>query len=258
MELLKLERPPVRKVRLAVYFDLVAEIQVSHLAGYIEGLKSTYTDVTERAPLDPWREDDGEGDQVDFLTPTSAWPFPLLVLRDDIGSTVAFQADRMSVTWSFGSSPDSLYPGYEELKKRLQGLLEGYRAAIREAVRQDIVIRRYECFYENHIADIAGYDLALGVLSNWTAPLSDVPSASYAGARLEYRHKEREDNLSTLVAVDSSEDQAIPELWIRSMRDRLDTEENSIDGMDVVHDALIESFRRYTTKGLREGWGEIK
>ena len=253
MELLQLEHPPVRKVRLAVYFDLSADIQVSQLAGYIQQLKSTYTAVVERAPLESWRE--GDEDQVDFISSASAWPFPLLLMRDDMGSSLAFQADRMTVTWTFDSLSDSSYPGYVELKKRLQGLLDGFREAVCDATTSDIEIKRFECFYENHIAEMSGNDLAIGILSNWTSPPSSATDAAYAGARLEHRHKEREDNLSTLVAVDVSEDQVSPELWIRTVRNRVESEPNSIDGMDVAHDALIESFRRYTTEELRKGWG---
>ncbi|MGY4540936.1 uncharacterized protein (TIGR04255 family) [Arthrobacter sp. UYNi723] len=255
MELLQFERPPVRKARLAVYFDLEAEVQVSHLAGYIQNLKSTYSDVAERAPLEPWRG--LSVDQVNFVTPGSSWPFPLLVLSDDKGSSIALQTDRMVVTWSFESSK-SPYPGYEELKKNLHQLLEEYRHAIKNAVNEDISIRRFECFYENAITEVSGPDLAAGILSNWTAAPTTLGESSYLGARFEYRHKEREDNLSTLAGVDSSEDEDSTELWIKVTRDRLETESNSIDGMDTAHEELIRAFKQYTNEQLRKGWGEFK
>lgn len=254
MDLLHFDRPPVTKARFTVFFELSESIQVSQLASYVEELRQTFPHVVEQAPAAPWSGVDPTN--IPFLGWGSAWPFPMMVLTSPKGASISIQDDRLIVTWAFDQSED-VYPGYASMKRELAERYEGLAKAVRAAVDAEITIGRFECFYENAITEVTGADLATGVLTEWAAPSG--PSAThsaYLGTRLEFRQKDREDNLSTLIAVDSSEDEDSSELWLKVTRDRPEQEENSIEGMDVAHDELIRAFRYYTSEELRKTWGE--
>lgn len=246
----RLERPPVRSVTLTIRFEASPRLQGWHLEGFFRKVSSHYLAREEVAPR-PAVEAAG----YEFIPPEDAWPIPR---TECIGEdrSLSVQGDELEVVWNFGDRDEGReYPGFDSLMKGMEDHLYDLISSVSD---HDVTIapREVECFYENAIEEITASELAVGVLTGWADTSSkSVPQQGYVGVRLASVGKPRGQSCSSLVMVDSGDDQP-PRLAIRVGR-LLESGERAEDAMRQAHDELISLFRTHTSEQLRSGWGEL-
>jgi len=245
-----LEKPPVKRVELSLAFAASPAIQGWHLAAFFTGLRERYLSVTETAPLPSGSGETG----YEFLPDDGTWP---IARTEFVGAdrSLAVQGDRLDVVWEFGDGDDEhAYIGFESLINEMDGVYsELLSALLSNGV--EIEPSSAQCYYINEIDEVAGAELAVGVLTGWGAvPASAVPTPGYVGVRL-HGCRSTDHKCSSWVMVDS-QDEEPPTLSIRVKRPITDGDKSAMHALREAHDELIGLFRRYTSDELRRGWGE--
>ncbi|MEV7571528.1 TIGR04255 family protein [Pseudarthrobacter sp. NPDC089323] len=250
MDEFQLKRPPVSRVVLSIFFELDFALQVTQVSEFVADVKRDFPNVSERPPSLSWKN--GDDGPVGIVRPDGQWPFPTLVFSSDSEYSLLIHSDRLLLTWE---SAGGEYPGYKAMKEELNVRFASFNAALEGL--GNLSIGRFQCLYDNSVLSMSAVQLATGVLTSWKYEGENSDANEYVGARLEYRHQDRTDNLNCTVAVDGSPSDGELSLWLKASRDRPDDEPNSIDGLDIAHQELIDRFRQSTSEELRREWGEI-
>jgi len=255
----ELNAPPVRRVRMTLYFKEMDELRVSALSNFIEELRGAYPEIREQFPLASRPTEDSSPGV--FVSSRTAMPFPLLSFANpESGQVVSFQSDRFSLAWNFGNeSDDSHYPGYESLRDQLARLFKIFSEAVHGQLGEMPVANRSQCWYLNSVNELPGAGLALYLLTGQedVTARAGLQSRTYAGARV--RLNVESDGLVKRVSagVDSPNDDETT-LWIRVTSEAEATDPDALDLLDSAHDELIRNFVQFTPNWLRSKWGESK
>ncbi|MBW9207517.1 TIGR04255 family protein [Mumia sp. zg.B17] len=249
--------PPVRSVYLAVYFEPVEGLQVSHFSSLRERWRNDYPVTAELPPLRP-RNRGGEEMAVVPVSPR-AWPFPYLMWSaEDDQQNLAIQNDRFILSWSF--SPDSRYPGFDSLSTTMAERFAQFEAAVEAETSEALILAGAECQYVNRIEGYSAQQMIVGIATRWSAPdIEDVGeslNATYSGLRLHTCTDEGMEGCSVNLSLDVDDDGTF--LAIESERDLLSDESNlRLAGLDVAHRQLIRKFVEFTSVEMHEAWGRM-
>lgn len=241
-----LTHPPVKRVALTVRFQAEPGLQGWHLGEFFENVSDRYTTRQEIAPRP-------NSDTFEFLEAMGRWPIPKTEFASAERS-LSIQGDELEVGWNFGNEGDKNYPGFNELLRELEQVLD---KLIQSTTQYDIRISPTdaECYYVNEIEQVSPIELAVGVLTGWTeAGLGSHPPKGYVGVRLHGCGDTEEHQCSSLVMVDSSHDDT-PILSLRVGRPLAEAE-GAPAALREAHNELIELFQTYTPDHLRAQWGE--
>lgn len=241
-----LERPPVKRVALTVTFQAEPRLQGWHLDDFFREVAGRYLSREEVAP----RPDSA----FEFLGASGAWPIPKTQFSSNERS-LSVQGDELEVVWNFGDEGEKAYPGFDLLMEELEQVITQLVTSVR---KHDVAITPHEveCFYINEIDGMSAAEYAVGVLTDWAdVKPRRLPEEGYVGVRLHGCGNIEEHQCSSMVMVDSSDDDGTPILSLRVGRP-LDEDESAEDAMRQAHDELITLFRAYTPDSLLAEWGE--
>lgn len=236
----------MKRVALTVNFQAEPRLQGWHLEEFFRAAGGRYLSREEVAP----RPDNA----FEFLGASGAWPIPKTKFVSDERS-LSIQGDELEVAWNFGDEGEKAYPGFDSLMEELESVITQLVTSVR---KHDVEITTHEvdCFYINEIGGMSTADYAVGVLTDWAdvTPRS-LPKEGYVGVRLHGCGDTEEHQCSSLVMVDSSDEDGSPILSLRVGR-TLGEDEGAEEAMRQAHDELITLFRAYTPDWLRAQWGE--
>lgn len=237
----------MKRVALTVNFAAEPRLQGWHLDEFFRSASDRYLAREEIAP----RPDSGA---FEFLSPSGGWPIPKTQFASNERS-LSVQGDELEVVWNFGNEGEKKYPGFDSLMEELEQVIT---QLISSAQKHEVVITPHEveCFYINEIEGMSASELAVGVLTDWAnVKPRPVPDEGYVGVRLHGCGDPEEHQCSSLVMVDSDDDDGGPTLSLRVGRP-LAEDETAPEAMRQAHDELIALFRSHTPNWLRAQWGE--
>lgn len=241
-----LDSPPVKRVALTVSFQAEPRLQGWHLDEFFRETAGRYLSREEVAP----RPDNA----FEFLSASGAWPIPKTQFVSKERS-LAVQGEELEVVWNFGDEGEKAYPGFDSLMEELASVITRLVTSVRKH-DVEITTHEVECYYINEISGMLAADYAVGVLTDWAdVTPRTLPKEGYVGVRLHACGDTEEHQCSSLVMVDSSDDDGSPILSLRVGRS-LSEDENAEEAMQQAHDELIALFRTYTPDRLRAQWGE--
>lgn len=252
----RFDHPPVRSVYLAVYFDSIDGLQVSHLSALREEWRSDYPVAAELPPLRPRNRD---GDEMSVVPVTRSWPFPYLMwAAEDDGQALHIQDDRFVLSWTF--SDDAKYPGFDVLSKQLEQRLAEFAATVLDETGENLVSTGAECKYSNRIDGYTPEQMMVGIATRWSSGATDVVAeplnATYAGVRLHTCTDHEMRGCSVNLSLDADEDGTF--LLIESERDLGENEQDfRLAGLDIAHEQLIRKFLEFTSPDMHRNWGRI-
>lgn len=246
----RLERPPVKRVALTINFEAMPRLQGWHLGGFFDSIKDEYPTREETSPKPAYHATGYE-----FMQPGEGWPIPRTELVGE-DRALSIQGDELEVVWTFEASEEGReYPGFDSLMAGLKKVYELLESSV-EDHGVSIVPKMVECYYTNEIDGVTASELAVGVLTDWRAPVAARPSLPqrYVGVRLHGCGKPEDHECSSLVMVDSTDD-GPPRLAFSVSRD-LEEGEPVGESLEQAHEELIALFRDYTSGEMRRKWGE--
>lgn len=238
----------MKRVALNIKFEAQPRLQGWHLEKFLSSLSGRYLSREEMAPN--LGDDD---DSFEFMSATNGWPIP----RTQFSSTdrdLAIQGDELEVVWNFGAERESKYPGFDSLVSDAEDV---FRELVNSTHSYGVSITpmRVECYYRNEISEMSASELALGILSGWTANRAiEAPEEGYIGVRLHGCGYTDDHECSSYVMVDSMGENS-PALSFRVGR-RVRDGESAKFALSEAHDELISLFRMHTSSDLRQAWGE--
>jgi len=155
-------------------------------------------------------------------------------LRDETGClTLALRQDRMTLTWARVSENNS-YPRFPEMKRLM---LAGLKSA-------GLVPRTLVMSYINHVPSEQG-DL-LELINKELIPQACANAAAFHDINLSFRIRESTDFRWQFGRTDQG--------FLLSTTAGIATVDSAPEGLDEIHEALIEQFGKHTTQKAKEVW----
>lgn len=249
----ELDRPPVVRVRMTIYFEELASLVLSQVAGFVVETRNAYPDVSERFPLP--RISDTNGDEG-YASSFSGLPFPLVTMTAaDSESEISFQADRFSLTWKFDPRESNKhYPGFKALKAELNSSFRRFADSI-AAAGFGLSGLSSQVLYRNSVTELPGAGLALFLLTGRDDMTAShvTDDRTYAGTRIRFPANDERVRRSVSAGVDSPDDDSTM-LWIK-----VSSESEELGAFELLEDAhaeLIRRFIQFTPDWLRTSWGD--
>lgn len=251
---LRLDRPPVRQVRLSLVFRADPPIRSHHVAALIPKWRVLFDSVDESPPRVEAPDEPENSDGPVFFDGNQLWPIPYTLFRS-ASRSVAFQGDRFEAIWN-ATAEDGQYVGFDTLRTDLLRDFGDFADTLSsDGIQLDV--RYVECYYVNRLPEIGPEQLITGILTNWAATATTSSTATksdYVGMRLHppFEGQDRK-HCTSIVMVDAVHDDdtqlaflverdlLTPKMWDQSLRE--------------AHDHLIALFVQYTSASLRDSWG---
>ncbi|SDK10589.1 TIGR04255 family protein [Nocardioides sp. YR527] len=248
--------PPVRTVILTIFFRPVDALQVLHLSRLRELWRDRYPATAGLPPLRPHRRagaPDGEDDDA-------IWPFPYLIFSTaDERDAIGLQNDRFVRSWVFEEG--ARYPGFDSLYEDLVGRFQEFRAVVDEEIDEEVVVTHSECFYANELAPNSIPETLVGVASQWqgSAGGATLPDSHYSGLRMHIDDTGVE-NCTLELMLDIERDSTALNLSSRfapPLTDdgKIEGVPDNDGGISFAHEAVIQSFLRFTSDAMQKSWG---
>jgi uncharacterized protein (TIGR04255 family) len=255
----RFEAPPVREVALTIYFDPVRTMQTLTIAQLRVDWLDDYPKLSEAIPRLSWK--DPSTSFVDMLSGDAVWPMPLCEFINAAGDkAIQIQNDRFGIVWRFDGPPDS-YPGHQILAEELLTRFGAFERLVAERMTASINVERVTIGYENYIDGLTPQQLAIGILTNWSAEVGgNAGDADRCALRLGYLPGE--DRRDTFVALNVRVDPCAEfegtapaaTLSLNATREIHDVKE-LVSGLEETHAAIIEGFLKITTDDMKRQWG---
>lgn len=248
--------PPVRTVILTIFFRSVDALQVLHLSGLREQWRDRYPATAGLPPLRPHRRAGvSDGDDEEAI-----WPFPYLIFSTaDERDAIGIQNDRFVRSWAFEEG--ARYPGFDSLYEDLVARFREFRDVVRGEIDEEIVVTHSECYYTNEISSESIADTLVGVASEWQGGAGGVtlPASHYSGLRLHIDDTGVE-NCTLELMLDIERDGTTLNLSSRfapplTKDGEIDGVPDDDGGIPFAHEAVIQSFLRFTSDEMQESWG---
>lgn len=253
--IVEFDSPPVKHVRLTLYFETVEDLRASHLSALRESWREQYPAVSE-GPPSPGHEL-GEGTDSGLIGIDDSWTMPQITFSNPVTDRqIALQSDRFSIGWQFNTEQTERYPGFEALRQELVDRFSEFLAEVESAVGARPVLAGAESRYMNEIEGIAGPALILGVLTGWQdCQAAEFGRSAYLGTRIHLEPSPERSNCTIVVGVDANGDD-VPLLWI-AVEHELSAEgrDTPLGGMDLAHEELVGTFLRITSDEQQRRWG---
>lgn len=235
----RLERPPVRFVRLTLMLDPDEPLTAADVDGLVHRWRGVYPLVTQLPPIIAT-------DSAPDLSLN--WPVPYTILDSESGGRrLCYQGDRFMVEWEFSGKPGE-YPGYESLRTELLERFEELQTTVEQNSNRDMPsCVAAEAEYMNDLGTGAVAD----VLKFGTRVSSAGPQYNWYG---RHYHPRGPGSSGAWIDLRDDPDQGL-ELRIRV---RWDVDDE--DGADHValinrcHSEVIEAFVAWTTEDMRAQW----
>jgi hypothetical protein len=253
---LRLERPPVREVRLAYIFGTVGRFRASYVGGLYDQWRERYPEASEGAPLRPFNRRDTD---YEFLSEDGTWPVPFTTYADPTsGRNVSFQSDRFAITWEFGPDAATQYPGFDALAKELNERFSEFSDRLANSPAGPVQITHTECQYVNRVEGVSPRGYAKGLLLGWES-VEDLDSEENALESVIFSQHlhfdDSDDGIWISISPAEGEKQGT-ELILRSLHMVTDSEAVWRDELNAAHDLEIQHFISSTSQSMREAWGE--
>lgn len=252
---LSLETPPVRTVRLAIYFKAEVPINGAHVGSLFAGWRDDYPNVSQEAPRAPLQGTTGR--DLGFIGGDEPWPLPFTEVESaDAARSILFQGDRFGLWWGFDPDlGDSVtYPGYAALSEELGERFNEFRATVERESSGMLAVSSAECQYVNVMPDVPIDLYAHGMLTAWSSGY-DAQQAFQDGTEFS-RHYHVHDDANRPVWVSAQSLGAGAGMTLQITTRRQGEGLNAAEALDGAHHDLIETFVQSTSPLMRAEWGQ--
>lgn len=189
----------------------------------------------------------------------SAWPFPYLTFTSG-DQSIIIESTKFALTWTFGDG-EGEYPGYESLRDEIAARFSEFAATLNQELDIEPHVTASECQYYNEFSNesparVIGYVLTNGSVD--LGPETDLAEVDYNGYRRHSLIHVNDHEVEVVVGVDASEaEHRTVDLFIEAKYEFGEADAFGADGLDIAHEALIDTFIRCTRADQQERWGRV-
>ena len=248
------DRPPVRNVKLTVHFEPLTGLGIGEVAALHALWSKEYPSVRQSGPqVQRW-----EGFRRSVGDRFGGWALPYVEYTDPtLTKTIAYQADRFTLNWSFGGSLSGhRYPGYAALSKELHRRFHEFISTIEESLDKDLSIRACECLYRNSLDDVLPREWVVGYLTGWKETCVENSSKGELNLRISDEDTVDDVERRTRIWLAPTQQNQGSRLSINVIATKPKASRPQFDElMDTAHAKLIDVFEDSASTGMKEVWG---
>lgn len=263
----KFERPPVIETVLGVQFPPIAGFRNAHLGAFWKANYPDWEVPNDVPPLAPQYERFEESELKAAVQPQLVFsqdPSMRIQIQNSTGDRmVQLQNGRLHYNWLTGPEQAS-YPDYSTVREEFDRALNGFRSFLIREHLNPFSPDQWEITYVNHIPQGTVWNTPsdwVRVLSALLGRTDQIKTTRFesCGGSWRFEITPQRGRLHVELSHGWTNDQESQQLLMLKLTARGPIQRNGLsldEGLNLGHDAIVQTFREITSRRAREYWGE--